>query len=542
MVTGKKLTDKIAGIYRFLLGLFEKYYWIFFAAGVLVLAFYCFRCLDVKYVDSWDEARHGVNAYEMMQNHDYIRHTYNYEVDDYNLKPSLSYWTIVLGFRIFGYSVLGLRFFSALFYLLTGVICALFARRWSKEASLLVLGFFCANERPLSAHLARAGDADSLYLLLFTVAMLAMLTVKKNHKNVWICGLAFALAFLTKSWHAGMILAIGGIYLLANGEMLHFTKKEWAGFLLSVLVPLLLWFGWRYTKDGFFFLKNMIETDLLARTTEANYEGHSFPFRFYYDTVFGATGFIYRWQLLICGIGILSALLDMWKKKAWNRAAAEQGGGLLLWFLLPFLGFSAIGTKLIWYCYPCTVPLALGAAAILGWLIRLPLAGNTVSDIGQAAVLKTQTVDDSGKLTDTSGKSTWLHTLVGITAAAFSVVLVVLYMKNAYFHVIREAHGDPFLLFIEESVSRDASCAGEKAYIYVPGEDPATIGTWDQNMLFVAEISGDFHCEEGGIKAFLSDNDRAVLYVDRLDYEQNIEKLQNLEILHENAGYLLLEK
>ncbi len=51
----------------------------------------------------------------------------------------------------------------------------------------------------------------------------------------------------------------------------------------------------------------------------------------------------------------------------------------------------------------------------------------------------------------------------------------------------------------------DASYAGEKAYVYVPGEDPAAIGDWEQNMLFVAEISGDFHCRDGGIEAFLSE-------------------------------------
>ena len=112
---------------------------------------------------------------------------------------------------------------------------------------------------------------------------------------------------------------------------------------------LMLWFGWRFTRDGFFFLKSMIETDLLARTGSSNFEGHQFPFSFYYDTVFGDDGFIYHWQLLICAVGILGGLLWMWKKKAWNREVLEQGGGLLLWFLLPFLAFSAIGTKLIWY-------------------------------------------------------------------------------------------------------------------------------------------------------------------------------------------------
>lgn len=540
MVTGKKLTERFTKFYRYLFGLFEKYYWIFFAAGALVLAFYCFRCLDVKYVDSWDEARHGVNAYEMIQNGDYIQHTYNYRVDDWNLKPSISYWGIVLGFRLFGYSVFGLRFTSALAYLLAGISCALFAKHYSKEASLLVLGFCCANERPLSAHLARAGDADSLYLLFFTLAMLAMLSVKKNHKNVYLCGLMFSLAFLTKSWHAGMIMAIGGIYLLANGEMLRFKKKEWGGFLLSVFVPLLLWFGWRFTKDGLFFLKNMIEVDLLARTGSTNFEGHQLPFSFYYDMVFGAEGFIYHWQLLICVVGILCGLLYMWRKKAWNRTVLEQGGGILLWFLLPFLGFSVIGTKLIWYCYPCTVPLALGAAAILGWLIRLPLAGEEKRVTESESEKSSE--NDSGKTEQKCGQFSGIRTLVGITATVASLVLVTIYMKNAYFHVIREAHGDPFQLFIRESVSRDASYAGEKAYVYVPGEDPAAIGDWEQNMLFVAEISGDFHCQDGGIEAFLGEKGDAVLYVDRLDYEQNMDVLQNIEVLYENAGYLLLGK
>lgn len=174
---------------------FEKYDWVFFCAAVLVLGFYCFRCLGVQYVDSWDEARHGVNAYEMMQNGNYIQHTYNYQVDDWNLKPSISYWGIVLGFKLFGYNAFGLRFTSALAYLLTGIAVALFARRYSKEASILVLGFFCANTRPLSAHLARSGDADALYLLFFTLAMLAMFQIRENRKNLYFCGILFLWPF-----------------------------------------------------------------------------------------------------------------------------------------------------------------------------------------------------------------------------------------------------------------------------------------------------------------------------------------------------------
>ena len=531
----RSLAEAPIRLYRALLHVFEKYYWIFFALAVCTLAFFCFRCLDVQYVDSWDEARHGVNAYEMIQNGDYIRHTYNYQTDDWNLKPSVSYWGIVLGFRLFGYSVLGLRFASALAYLLTGAVCALFAKRYSKEASILVLAFFCANERPLSAHLARAGDADALYMLFFTLAMLCMLRIRENHKRLYLCGLFFSLAFLTKSWHAGMIAAVGGLYLLGTGELFRLKAKEWGVFLLSVFAPLLLWFGWRFTKDGFFFLRQMVEVDLLARTGSADFEGHEFPFSFYYDMVFGAEGFIYRWLLLICAAGLLCGLVWLWRNRAWKEAwrngTLPDVLGYLLWFLVPFLGFSVIRTKLIWYCYPCTAPLALGAAVFLGKALRAPLA-----------------LPDSGEAREGSLRPGFLRTSAGTLAAGLAVWILAAacaagtgyYMWNSYLHVIREAHGDPFQLFIQESVDRDSRYAGEKAYVFVPGEDPGEIGSWDQNMLFVAEISGDFHCADGGVEEFLKEKEPAVLYMDAAHYEAYRQTLAGAELLYENGSYLLL--
>ena len=43
----------------------EKYYWILFALLMALIVFFSFWRLDAAYVNSWDEARHGVNAYEM---------------------------------------------------------------------------------------------------------------------------------------------------------------------------------------------------------------------------------------------------------------------------------------------------------------------------------------------------------------------------------------------------------------------------------------------------------------------------------------------
>ena len=510
-------------LYMVFLRFFEKFYWIFFAVACLTLAFYCFRCLDVQYVDSWDEARHGVNAYEMIQNGDYIRHTYNYVTDDWNLKPSISYWGIVLGFRLFGYSVFGLRFCSALAYLITGIGCSLYAKRYSKEASILVLGFFCANTLPLSAHLARAGDADSLYLLFFTFAMLAMLRIRENHRYLFVCGLLFSLAFLTKSWHAGMIAVIGGLYLLLTKEIFTLKLKEWGLFLLSVFTPLLVWFGWRYTKDGFVFLEQMVKVDLLARTSGTNYEGHEFPFLFYYDTIFANEAYIYRWLIWICILGIMAGIVYMLHKKAFSKAILEESIGCLLWFLVPFLGFSVVRAKLIWYCYPCIVPLFLAASVFLGKLLRLP--ADSKESIGKGIRWRQELF----------GGCMWLLT-------AGCIFLTAYFMRDTYLMVIRGAKGDSFQMFIQASVERKDTYAGRKAYIMTDTENPEHVGSWDQNMLFLAEISGDFRCMDGGIRAYLEENEAAVLYIDQGRYEEYEEELKGMEVFYGDSveGYYLL--
>ena len=53
----------------------ENYYWFLFAGLAILVAMLCFLRLDVGYVSSWDEARHGISAYEMIQSKNYIVNT-----------------------------------------------------------------------------------------------------------------------------------------------------------------------------------------------------------------------------------------------------------------------------------------------------------------------------------------------------------------------------------------------------------------------------------------------------------------------------------
>ena len=96
------------------------------AAGILFLALLCFYHLDYGELMDWDEARHGVSAYEMLQTGEPIVTTYAYSPDYWNLKPPLSEWLIALGYKLFGYNAYGLRFFSGVSMFLSALLCAAF--------------------------------------------------------------------------------------------------------------------------------------------------------------------------------------------------------------------------------------------------------------------------------------------------------------------------------------------------------------------------------------------------------------------------------
>ena len=156
------------------------WYPILFILLIGLIAFLSFYKLDVKYVDPWDEARHGVNAYEMANGGSLIQSTYMRQADYYNLKPPLSMYGIMLGMAIFGNTVFALRFYAALSYVLLALCVGLFAKRYGKLESLLAVAFLAVNTTAFQAHMIRSGDADSLYVLLFTLAMICMMKIREN--------------------------------------------------------------------------------------------------------------------------------------------------------------------------------------------------------------------------------------------------------------------------------------------------------------------------------------------------------------------------
>lgn len=71
----------------------EALYWVLLLALLTAGGFLLFTNLGETGISDCDEARHGINAYEMMQSGDYVVTTYRGEPDYWNLKPPLTdYW------------------------------------------------------------------------------------------------------------------------------------------------------------------------------------------------------------------------------------------------------------------------------------------------------------------------------------------------------------------------------------------------------------------------------------------------------------------
>lgn len=480
------------------------------------LAFLCFYKLDVKYVDPWDEARHGVNAYEMLKQGSLVKSTYLYQTDYYNLKPPLSMWSIMLSMVLFGKSVWTLRLASVICYLCLALCVVCFARkRYGRLPALFSLALLCTNTTPFIAHMVRAGDADSLYVLLFSLAMICMLQIRDDHRKLYLCGFLFALAFLTKSFHAGLIAVIGGLYLLLTGLFKKIRLKEYVLFILSFGAPIGLWVIARLCTDGTAFLKEMWLTDVLGRSQSgfgSNEAGFSYYFSYYLGNMSGKVP-VYRVVLgLLLVSSLILAVMSFVQKQRTKHGADGNGTksvkddmiGFSLWILIPALAFSVVRTKLLWYEYPAITALLIAAGIAAGLVcekkmlpvgIRVALGAVLLVTAGYYSHDLLQTFEQYGK----DG-----------------------YMTNDFQLLIEEtANGaQKYGTEIKESAKKADEPGANKeiektgkqgatvyAYRALTTEDPEKpVDTqWAQQDVYVAEAYGDYICENDGWDHMLED-------------------------------------
>lgn len=487
------------------LAFIERMDWLFLLLACAALAFCLFFRLGAPSAAVCDEARHGINGYEMVKSGEYILSTYQYEPDYFNLKPPLSYWLVAMGYKLFGFNRFAMRFYSAASYFLTAVILALFLRkRYGKLEGIACVGLFLAQDAIIFNHMARSADTDALLTLLVTVAIVSTVRFCESRKTreIYIACAMFALAFLCKSWHAGLIPLIMLAILLITGGIRSLRLKNWALMFAIAVLPVAAWAFARYRHDGITFLEQMFQYDLLTRASTSLAPAEIGP-TYYIEFMLARhdghnVGLRMTALLVVIGIGLSI------QRNAAGLASKEVKKGeaiLAAWYLIPFIAVSLSKTKFTWYVYPGIVALFAFAAIVLCRLARK--------------------ADRS------------------LLAAVIAVLVSVSLLNAMRLNMVRskdEQNTEPRQVFFETCLQRDAEYAGRVCY----WDNVEVIGFWQQGDMLQAELSADLVCKNGGTAAFLQAPD-SLLFVDKENLSDGI-LLHEYSLYAENERYALIGK
>ncbi|MDD3335798.1 MAG: glycosyltransferase family 39 protein [Eubacteriales bacterium] len=477
--------------------------WLALALLLLSAGYALFCNLGVCRIVDYDEARHGINAYEMIRNEDYLVHTYQGETDLWNLKPPLSFWSIALSYRLFGYTPFALRFFSALSTLVAMAMLTLWAwRRMGVIPALMALMVFAFNQGLYGNHFSRFGDADALYQLFFTLAMLCMLQSGRKIKWYYGTALCFALAFLTKATHAINIPVICLLYFLLNRQWRQLNWKDAVGIVLCALVPIAVWAGARYARDGMTFFSAMLQTDVVARVEESASasETDMNVWWYYLSTIISRPA-------LAVGL-CLSALCAVYcavRQVTLSKETKQAALGCLLWLFAPIVVYSLTGTRFKWYVYSgfMAVP-ALTAVMVHGALREGKQRLAALAVIGVCAIVLA--VIGGGLIADAQ------HT--------------------TFEHTYQEA--------LRENLDRDND-SGVHMYIqYNEEKDGEKLTTWQPGDMLEALLDGDVVCMDGGAEAFEEDEEYALLLIGRQENLAEVDMLMGMYMTRSEEGSVYL--
>ena len=292
-----------------------------------------------------DEPRYARVAVEMHRSGSYVVPTL--QGQPWLEKPPLYYWLAGAAFSLLGETETAARLPSVLAALLLVASTIFFGARLHDPETGLHAGFVAATA-PLAFAYGRAAAMDMLLAATVTCAvglMALRLLGLAGRLAVPAAWVLMALATLAKG-PLGLLLPglIVAGYVLATREWRHVrTVLSPAGIALFLLVagP---WYLLMWRHEGRAFVDVFLLDHNLQRFTSTIHR-HPGPILYYVPVLLAG---VFPWTgLALAGLGTL-------------KPKTSRGDlFLLLWLVLPFLFFSAAGSKLPGYIVPCLPPLAL---------------------------------------------------------------------------------------------------------------------------------------------------------------------------------------
>lgn len=324
-----------------------------------------FGYLDTLPIRIWDEARQAINAYEMLNNHDYIVTHFNGSPDMWNTKPPLLIWLQVGAMKLFGVNELAVRLPSAISAFLTCMILLVLSKYYLKSFwfGFIVILVLITSNGYINFHATRTGDYDALLTLFTTLSGLFFFAYCETQRQKQLYGFFIftALAVLTKSVTGLLFLPAILIYSFIEKQFIPLLKNKHFYFGLFSFLTLVVGYYLLREVHNPGYLNAVQENELGGRYLKV-VEKHQHGFWFYYNNI--ANYRLSAWYFLV-PFGLVTGLFS--KNKKIKKITLFSFLMVLTFFLI----ISTAQTKLEWYDTPLYPFLSIIIGVFIYYIFQL---------------------------------------------------------------------------------------------------------------------------------------------------------------------------
>jgi 4-amino-4-deoxy-L-arabinose transferase-like glycosyltransferase len=313
---------------------------------LILVPYPLFHGLDALVLRQYDDARRGVNAYEMLHNGDLLVTHYHGEPDLWGTKPPLLVWSQVIFMMILGPGELAVRLPSALAGLFTCLLIVLFSVKYLKNPlyGLFWSAVLITINGYVDFHGTRTGDFDAMltfFMFLYSITFF-LFTESKKQKFLIYTAVFITLAVLTKGIAGLLFLPALMIWALISKSMTNIFKSRQT--YIGALIFLVIVGGYYLAREKLNpgYLNAVSENEVGGRYLEV-VEGHNPQITYYIDQ-FSQTRLL-KWYAFL--LPSLAAGFFIREKFARNLHLFSL---VLIVSHLLIITFSS--TKLPWYDLP----------------------------------------------------------------------------------------------------------------------------------------------------------------------------------------------
>jgi len=326
-------------------------------------------------VKEYDEARYAINAFEMLENKDYINLHYLGSPDSWVARPPVKAWLIIAGYKLLGYNEWGLRLSSGLailaFFFFSFRLINLYLKEHHAFLACLML---LSVKGIIGFHVGRNADMDAELIAFITLSayfFLKYIDFEHRPSALW-AGLFLGLSFWVKTTACFYYIPGLLLYVIISGKFKQASRNKYG--LAIFILMVLSWFatlqiaGCKYNdkaEDAYHAYSDSWETmlayDTWDRFTATTFDKHAeapSPLFFVHsiDSIFNVWNYFFYAGLLFYFYNRLSP----GRKEAFSQSPFYKICTLSICVLTPIILLMTFGIhKQPWYISPSLLFLAI---------------------------------------------------------------------------------------------------------------------------------------------------------------------------------------